>query len=107
MPSSSDLGNPDHHVNPEPNCLLTDISVGQDNIQACLCTSPFCNYVSLESNNPPYLKSSQQSHSKGRRLEEDIDQIAEKVLSSSNKIGTGSMLINNNFRYIFRISRNY
>lgn len=48
-PVSIQLGTTSNPVTPKLNCTMEDISYGKENIQACLCTLPFCNHLSLES----------------------------------------------------------
>ena len=48
-PASIQLGTTSNPVTPKLNCTMEDISYGEENIQACLCTLPFCNHLSLES----------------------------------------------------------
>ena len=55
LPSSIQLGTLDNPVKPERNCILGEVWIGEDSVQTCLCTLPFCNYISLDSSNKTSL----------------------------------------------------
>ena len=57
-PLSIQLGTTKNPVVPKLNCTIENISYGEDNIQTCLCTLPFCNYLSMESIKNASLKPS-------------------------------------------------
>ena len=57
-PLSIQLGTTKNPVVPKLNCTIENVSYGEDNIQTCLCTLPFCNYVSMESIKNASLKPS-------------------------------------------------
>ena len=48
-PLSIQLGTSKNPILPHPNCTLEDVSYGEDHIQTCLCTLPFCNNISTAS----------------------------------------------------------
>ena len=47
-PATIQLGTDKNPVVPKHNCSMVDISYGEENIQTCLCTLPFCNHLSIE-----------------------------------------------------------
>ena len=89
MPSSVDLGTPNNPINPEINCNLKDVSVGEDNIQACLCRSPFCNDLSLDSNKHKSFESTRQVPFQRQPFVEEKDSTREKTHSASITVNRG------------------
>ena len=87
MPSSIELGTLNNPINPELNCTLKDISVGVDNIQACLCRLPFCNDLSLESNKRKNFESTGQGPTQNELFVEENDSSPEKPFSPFNSVG--------------------
>ena len=50
VPSSILLGPVDNPIKPQNQCSLTNIADDEDDIKACLCTSPLCNLGRTSSN---------------------------------------------------------
>ena len=49
VPSSILLGPVDNPIKPQNQCTLTNIANDDDDIKACLCTSPLCNLAKTNS----------------------------------------------------------
>ena len=77
-PSSIQLGTSKNPILPSPNCTLEDVSYGEDHIQTCLCTTPFCNNVSVESIKSVSFKPKEQE-----RIEQKISIEGTKISSKN------------------------
>ena len=87
LPSSIQLGTLDNPVKPERNCLLREVWIGEDSVQTCLCTLPFCNYISLDSSNNTSLgPKSKENNFEIQAPKEHIRNSA-KIIVSSPKPG--------------------
>ena len=77
-PSSIQLGTSKNPILPHPRCTLEDVSYGEDHIQTCLCTTPFCNNVSVESIKSVNFKPKEQE-----RIEQKISIEGKKISTKS------------------------
>ena len=99
-PASIQLGTTSNPVTPKLNCTMKDISYGEENIQTCLCTLPFCNHLSLESIESAALK----PNARGRSNEKSSDyreSTSRKGLSEFTRSNQG-FLINLNIGHYFQ-----
>ena len=72
------LGTSKNPILPSPNCTLEDVSYGEDHIQTCLCTTPLCNNVSVESIKSVSFKPKEQE-----RIEQKISIEGKKISAKS------------------------
>ena len=87
LPSSIQLGTPDNPVKPERNCILGEVWIGEDSVQTCLCTLPFCNYISLDSSNKTRLGPKPKENNFEIQVREDHNRKSAKTIASSSKPG--------------------
>ena len=87
LPSSIQLGTLDNPVKPERNCILEEVWIGEDNVQTCLCTLPFCNYISLDSSNNTSLGPKSKENNFEIQAREEHNRDSAKIIVSSPKPG--------------------
>ena len=87
LPSSIQLGTLDNPVKPERNCLLREVWIGEDSVQTCLCTLPFCNYISLDSSNDTSLDPKTKENNFEIQAREEHNRNSAKIIASSPKPG--------------------
>ena len=87
LPSSIQLGTLDKPVKPERNCILGEVWIEEDSVQTCLCTLPFCNYISLDSSNKTSLGPTSKENSFEIQAREEHNRNSAKTIASSPKPG--------------------
>ena len=88
LPSSIQLGTPNNPVKPNRNCILGEVWIGEDSVQTCLCTLPFCNYISLDSSNETSLRPTPKQNNLEIQAREEHNRNSAKLIVSKPKPGT-------------------
>ena len=88
-PSSIQLGTSRNPILPSPNCTLEDVSYGEDHIQTCLCTTPFCNDVSVQSIKSVSFKP-KEKESKEQMISIEGTKISSKTISVVPRANKGN-----------------
>ena len=81
------MGTLDNPVKPERNCILGEVWIGEDSVQTCLCTLPFCNYISLDSSNNTSLGPTSKENNFEIQAREEHNRDSAKIIVSSPKPG--------------------
>ena len=87
LPSSIQLGTLDNPVKPERSCVLGEVWIGEDSVQTCLCTSPFCNYISLDSRNNTSIGPKSKENRFEIQPREEHNRNSAKIIAPSPKSG--------------------
>ena len=90
LPASIQLGTSKNPVVPKLNWTLEDISYGEDRIQACLCTLPFCNNLPIETFKNARSKPKERERSESK-LPKEGSAIANKGISAFPRANKGKL----------------